>query len=130
MKLLKYLIVALLACYRPVEPSDYFFTRLSPLPSWYEKAYEEVRECAGSRLLAQAVPKVSFDEIMFFVVETDTMTIDGRVRTTAYATGRDIYLVPSVRDSVRIVKHEMMHVVTQIFSHPQIFYTCNLMKGQ
>ena len=125
MKLLKYLIVAMLACYRPVEPSDYFFTRLFPPPSWYEAAYKEVRNCAKTNF-----KNVQFSEIYFFLVETDTMMVNNTIRTVAYATGRDIYLVPSVVDSLRIVKHEMMHVVTQIFSHPQIFYTCQLMKGQ
>ena len=125
MRLLKYLIVAMLACYRPVEPDGYLFTRLSPLPSWYEAAYKEVRDCAKTNF-----KKIQFSEIYFFVVETDTMLINGIVKATAYATGRDIYLTPAEVDSVRTVKHEIMHVVTRIFSHPQIFYTCQLMKGQ
>jgi hypothetical protein len=117
--------LTLIGCYRPTEP-DELYERLNP-PAWYHTAWIETMECAGSRL---KIPPVRFHQVDFYRVNVDTLTVNG-TRAVAFATGWDIYLTSGVADSARIVKHEMMHVITQIFAHPvDPFYRCKLMRGQ
>lgn len=134
--LLAFLTLISLGCYQPVAP-DYPYERLKP-PRWYRHAYEEVVKCADSLAYEKVYigndiverRKVKFDDILFFVSDVDSFTVKG-IRTVAMATGWDIYLTRPVIDSLRIVKHEMMHVATQIFAHPvNPFYRCRLMWGQ
>lgn len=116
-----------LACWQPVEPDNQY--QKLEIPLWYAHAYQEVLNC-GKDFLSIKAPYM-FDKIDFYVSDVDTFTVKG-IRAVAFSTGWDIFLTRSVVDSLRIVKHEMMHVATQIYSgHPiQPFYTCKLMWGQ
>jgi hypothetical protein len=113
-----------LACYSPVE-FDYPAKRLDP-PEWYKQAWVDVKACAGKASL----PLPTFEQVDFYVLETDSFTVNGK-QTTAAASGWDVFLARSVVDSTRHVKHEMMHVATQIYRHTaHPFYSCKLMWGQ
>lgn len=118
--------LGIFSCYNAVAP-DYPYERLKP-KEWYPEAYKEVLTC-GKDFLSVKGPR-KFEDIDFYISYIDTFTVRG-IRTRAMATGWDIFLTATVVDSPRIVKHEMMHVATQIFSHPsRPFYSCKLMYGQ
>ena len=113
------------ACYTPTEPEQLY--KQLDVPGWYQTAWIETSRCAGDKA---HFPPVRFNQVDFYVVDVDSLMVNG-IKTTAMATGWDIYLTRGVVDSTRIVKHEMMHVIGQIWSHPtDPFYRCKLMWGQ
>lgn len=94
-------------------------------PAIYKTWYAETRQCAGKL----AITRRSFTSLDFYRLDTVSIEINGQ-RAIAFEKQGSIFITNNYLMDKRVVKHEMLHAITDIDGHPSIFYQCHLMHGQ
>ena len=95
--------------------------RITP-PAAYREAWREIEQCSGRR--------APFDQVRWYAVPDSTMPCPAGQCSGLWYPPHDIYLTElHVHDPAGeyfVARHEMLHDLLQVASHPATFCTCRL----